>query len=128
MKRLQEKGLGPKSEVDAATLRLQKAKLSFEKAQTKKTTLEKYTKAKKVKELQSKVERARAEELARQADYGREQTAQDQLKKQIERCKLLAPAGGRVVYADSIEEGAEVSQGQLVFRVVPRGDEGREVG
>ena len=88
----------------------------------KKTTLEKFTKEKKVKELQSKVERARAEELARQADYGREQTAQDQLKKQIEHCKLLAPASGRLIYTEAIEEGAEVTQGQMVFRVVPEAE------
>ena len=76
----------------------------------------------KVKELQSKVERARAEELARQADYGREQSAQEQLKKQIEHCKLLAPTSGRLIYTEAIEEGAEVTQGALLFRVVPEAE------
>jgi multidrug resistance efflux pump len=119
VKHLYEKGLGPKSYVDAAELKVQRARLALEKTQGKKDTLQKFTKEKKVKELQSKVERARAQELARQADYGREQAVQDQLKKQLERCKLLAPADGRVSYPENIEEGAEVSQGQLVFRVVP---------
>jgi multidrug resistance efflux pump len=119
MKRLYQQGLGPKSQVDAAQLNVQRARLRLETLQGKKDTLQKFTKEKKVKELQSKVERARAQELARQADFAREQTVQDQLKKQLERCKLLAPADGRVSYQENIEEGAEVSQGQLVFRVVP---------
>jgi multidrug resistance efflux pump len=119
VKNLYEKGLGPKSQVEAAALNVQRARLVLEKSQGKKDTLQKFTKEKKIKELQSKVERARAQELARQADYGREQAVQDQLKKQLERCKLLAPADGRVAYPEHIEEGAEVSQGQLLFRVVP---------
>jgi multidrug resistance efflux pump len=122
MKRLYEQGLGPKSRVDAAELNVQRARLALETLQGKKDTLQKFTKEKKVKELQSKVERARAQELARQADFGREQAAQDQLKKQLERCKMLAPTDGRVSYPEKIEEGAEVRQGQLVFRVVPEAE------
>jgi multidrug resistance efflux pump len=118
-KRLNEQGLGSKSGVDAAELSVRRARLALEKAQGKKDTLQKFTKERKVKELQSKVERARSLELARQADYGREQAVLDQLKKQLERCKLLAPADGRVSYPEGIEEGAEVTQGQLLFRVVP---------
>jgi multidrug resistance efflux pump len=121
-KRLVEKGLGPKSRVDSAELNVQQARLALEKAQREKETLQKYTKERKIKELQSKVERARAVELARQADYGREQAVQDQLKKQLERCKLLAPADGRVSYPEQVEEGAEVTGGQLLFRVVPEAD------
>ena len=108
--------------IEPATLAVQQAKLALEKAQRKKTTLEKFTKDKKVKELQGKVEQARAEELAKQADYGREQTAQDQLKKQIEHCKLLAPVSGRLIYTEAIEEGAEVTQGALLFRVMPEAE------
>jgi multidrug resistance efflux pump len=118
-KRLFEKGLGPKAQVDAADLAVQRARLAREKAQGKKDTLQRFTRERKVKELQSKVERARSLELARQADLGREQAVLDQLKKQFERCKLLAPADGRVSYTEDIEEGAAVSQGQLLFRVVP---------
>jgi multidrug resistance efflux pump len=119
MKRMVEKGLGPQSRVDAATLTVQQARLSLEKSQGKKSTLQRFTKERKLKELQSKVERARAEELARQADCGREQSALEQLKKQIEHCKLLAPTSGRLIYSETIEEGADVSQGELLFRVVP---------
>jgi multidrug resistance efflux pump len=121
-KRLYEKGLGPKSRVDAAELTVQRARLALEKSQGKKDTLQKFTKEKKVKELQSKVERARSQELIRQADLGNEQAMQDQLKKQLERCKLLAPVDGRISYTEDIEEGAEVRQGQLLFRVVPDTD------
>jgi multidrug resistance efflux pump len=118
-KRLVEKGLGPRSRADTAELNVQQARFALEKLQRKKETLQKYTREKRVKELQSKVERARAFELARQAELGREQAVLDQLKKQLERCKLLAPADGRIGYPDGIEEGASVNQGQLLFRVFP---------
>ena len=96
-----------------------------EKSQRKKTTLEKFTKERKVKELQSKVERARAEELARQADYGREQTVQEQLKKQIEHCKLLAPTSGRL----SLHRGDRGRRGGDPGRAcVPGGAGGRTEG
>jgi multidrug efflux pump subunit AcrA (membrane-fusion protein) len=119
MKKLTEKRLGPKSEVDAAEARVQNFQRSLDQLQSQKTTLEKYTREKTVKLLQSKVERAKAAELARQADYGREQAAEDQLKRELEHCKLVAPVAGRVSYPPMIEEGAEVTKGQLVFRVAP---------
>jgi multidrug resistance efflux pump len=119
---LVEKGIVHPNRIEPAALAVQQARLGVEKAQGKKTTLEKFTKERKVKELQSKVERARAEELARQAEYGREQSALDQLKKQLDRCKLLAPTSGRLIYTEAIEEGAEVTKGVLVFRVVPEAE------
>ncbi len=121
-KRLFDKGLGHSKGTRSTTRPrwpCSRPSSSLEKSQQKKTNLEKFTKDKKVKELQGKILKARAEELTRQADYGREQSAQEQLKKQIEHCKLLAPTSGRLIYTEAIEEGAEVTQGALLFRVVP---------
>jgi multidrug resistance efflux pump len=122
IKNLFDKGLTAKSQVEAAELKLQQTRLALDKSQGKRTTLEKFTKEKKLKEFQSKVEKARAEELATQAEHGREQAVEEQLKKQVEHCKMLAPATGRVVYFEPLEAGAEASQGQLMFRVVPESE------
>jgi hypothetical protein len=118
-KRLVEKGIRPRSYVEANELNVQRARLALDQAQGKKVTLEKYTKERTVKGLQGAVEKARAQELVVQAALAREQAVQDQLKKQIESCKVLAPVNGRLLYPRGIEEGAEVSKGQLLFRVVP---------
>jgi HlyD family secretion protein len=117
-KRLYEKKFRPKAELDLADVNVQRARLNLEKIQRKKETLVKYTKEKTVKVLQIAVEKARAVELARQADVGRAQAVEEQLKKQIEGCKVLAPSTGRLAYPETIEAGAEVTKGQLLFRVL----------
>jgi HlyD family secretion protein len=118
-KRLFAKGIVPRERVSGDEVVVQRARLALEKAQGTKQTLEKYTKEKKTKILQSEVEKARSEELARQAVYLGEQTAQERLNTQIKNCKLLAPASGRLVYSSPIEVAADVVKGQLLFRVIP---------
>ena len=59
-----------------------------------------------------------AVELARQAEVGRVQAVEEQLKKQIEGCKVLASSTGRLAYPETIEAGAEVTKGQLLFRIL----------
>lgn len=118
-KRLNEQGKLARGWVVSDELAVKRARLALEQAQRKRETLEKYTRDKMIKTLQSKVERARSEELARQAVYGREQSARERLLEQIEKCKVLAPASGRISYSKPIEEGAEVDKGQLLFRLVP---------
>jgi multidrug resistance efflux pump len=117
-KRLYEKGLGPKIQVEAHELKVQRARLALEKVQGKKTTLEKYTREKNLKALQSAVEKAKAEELSRQAAFNQEEALREHLKQQIESCKVLAPRSGRISYPEEIEAGADVTKGQLLFRVI----------
>jgi HlyD family secretion protein len=118
-KRLYEKKLRPKSDVETRELNLQRAKLALEKVEGKKLTLEKYTREKNIKALQGAIEKAKSEELARQAAVSQEEAARDHLKQQIENCKVVSPRAGRLSYPDGIEEGADVTKGQLLFRVVP---------
>jgi HlyD family secretion protein len=118
-RRLHEQGKLARGWVTSDELGVQKARLALEKLQRKRETLEKFTRDKTIKILQSKVERARSEELAKKAIYAREQSARDHLLEQIEKCKVLAPADGTVTYAQTIEEGAEVVKGQLLFRIAP---------
>ena len=88
--------------------------------------LEKYTKDKTIKELESEVEKAHSDELAKQETWELEKDKEAKLEKQIENCKLLAPGDGIVVYANDpsrfggsnqpqIEEGATVRERQKIF-------------
>jgi multidrug resistance efflux pump len=122
--RMLMKGYVSLSENISEKLELQQANFSFEQAQTKKAVLEKFTKDKTAKTLKSELETARARELAKQAAYEREVAARKALTAQVGRCKVVAPAAGRVRYADLVAEGARVSDGQLLFRVVPEGEPG----
>ena len=78
----------------------QKAKFALEQAQTKLNVLEKYTKDKTIKELESEVEKAHSDELAKKQTYELEKDKEAKLEKQIVNCKLFAPGDGLVVYAN----------------------------
>jgi RND family efflux transporter MFP subunit len=111
----------------ADKLVLQKAQATLRENQTKLEVLRKYTREKQVKELQANVEKAKADELARKATYNLEQAKERRLRKQIEKCKLFAPADGEVVHANEpigaanpaprVGDGATVREGQLLFSV-----------
>ena len=97
-----------------------------------------YTKPKKIKELQSSVEKARAEELAKKAILALEDMKEKKLERQIASCRIVAPMDGTLVYAPPnnnrvvqkrdgtlvnmpavIEEGATVRERQILFEIVP---------
>jgi multidrug resistance efflux pump len=118
-KRKVEKGQIPRDRVVSDELVVQRIKFALEQSQRKKQTLEKYTKDKTVKKLQSEVEKARSDELAKQAASGLAQSAQERLRKQVENSRVLAPINGRLHFSEPIGEAAEVREGQLLFRVVP---------
>lgn len=107
-------------------LTLDRAGFSLEQAQTKLEVLTKYTKGKTVKELESEVEKARSDELAKEATFSLEKTKESKLRRQIKNCKIVAPNDGLVVYANDpgrgmgqqtpqIEEGATVRERQKIF-------------
>ncbi len=125
-KRMLEKRYVSKAQYIADELALQRAKFALEQAQTKRKVLKDFTKDKTVKELRSEVEKARSDELAKQATWELEKSKEAKLRKQIENCKLYAPAPGLVVYANDpnrfggnnqpqIEEGATVRERQKIF-------------
>ena len=85
-----------------------------------------YTKDKTIKELESEVEKAHSDELAKQATWELEKAKEAKLEKQIANCKLNAPIDGLVVYANDpsrgfgsnqpqIEEGATVRERQKII-------------
>ncbi|MFI5460251.1 MAG: hypothetical protein ACHRXM_32945 [Isosphaerales bacterium] len=120
-RRMYEKGYTSLAEKVTDELTLKKNRFALEQAQSKKKILVDYSKARTIKALTGAVETARARELAKQAGLERERSARKSLTDQIRRCKVTAPAGGRIEYAAPIGAGAVVHDGQLLFRVVPDG-------
>jgi multidrug resistance efflux pump len=120
-RRMFEKGFVSLAEKVAAERSLQKARFDLEQAHGKLKLLLEYTKGKTIKALMGQVETARARELAKQAALERAQADRKRLDEQIRRCKVAAPAGGRVQYAAPMGVGAVVHDGQLLLRIVADG-------
>jgi HlyD family secretion protein len=118
-RRMFNKGYASMSEKVSIELSLKEARFALERAQTKKKVLFDYTREKTIKALTGAIESARARELAAQAAAERARSAQRWLADQSGRCKIPAPAAGRVAYTVPIGAGAVVHDGQLLFRVVP---------
>jgi HlyD family secretion protein len=107
-------------------LALKKARFAKEQAESKKMVLVNYTKDKTIKELESEVEKARSDELAKKATHELESGKEKKLGKQIAQCMIAAPSDGLVVYANDpsrafmsntpqVEEGAQVRERQKIF-------------
>ncbi|HEV3121410.1 MAG TPA: efflux RND transporter periplasmic adaptor subunit, partial [Isosphaeraceae bacterium] len=105
---------------------LERAKLLLELAETKRTVFQKYTQPKMTTELKSQVEKAKSDELAKDAAWELEKSKETKLRRQIEKCVLRAPCDGVVVYANDpnrfdgsqrpqIEEGSMVRERQKIF-------------
>lgn len=125
-KKMFSKGYISEGQYISEKLALQRATFSLEQAQTKLDVLQKYTREKTVKELESEVEKARSDELAKQSTWDLEKSKEAKLRAQIEFCKLYAPSDGLVVFANDpnrfggqsqlqIEEGAQVRERQKIF-------------
>jgi HlyD family secretion protein len=122
-----------------AKLAVLRARFALEKAQSRQKLLVDYTKGKKIKELHSAVEKARAEELSKKAILALENMKEKRLERQIASCTIVAPSDGTLVYAAPnrnrvvqkrdgtlvnlpavIEEGATVRERQILFDIVPK--------
>jgi RND family efflux transporter MFP subunit len=110
----------------ARTLSLQGKAL--EQARGEENVYRNYTKDKTLTELRREVEKARSDELAKQATWEMEKRKEDRLEREIANCTLTAPIDGMVAYANDpnrmfgsnqsqIEEGARVRERQRIFRL-----------
>jgi RND family efflux transporter MFP subunit len=106
----------------AAEEAVEREKKSVELARIRLDTLEKYTHAKMLKELKSAVEKARADELAKQAAWESEKVKEVRLRSQIQSCTITAPYDGLVVHYDGpqnpIAEGALVRPRQRILGLI----------
>jgi biotin carboxyl carrier protein len=72
--------------------------------------------------LRADVEQARVDELSRLAAYEREKRRGDQFFRKFGIAQVLAPIDGTVQHihpTPTVEEGAEVREGQLLVRIQP---------
>jgi RNA polymerase sigma factor (sigma-70 family) len=105
-------------------LAVQRAQFGLKKAQSRKKLLVDYTKGRTVKQLRSTVEKAHADELAKEAIWELELSKQGKLEKQIASCKITAPIDGKVAYGprSTLAAGNAVGLRQLLFEITPTSD------
>jgi hypothetical protein len=82
-KRMFEKGFVSLATKNAEDLGRRKAKFTLEQAQTRKKDLVDYTKAKTIKELNSAVEKARSDELAKMQSWVSAKARESELERQL---------------------------------------------
>ena len=123
------KGYVSSNELDAQKFAVQRAQLELASAETAKTVLEQFTKAKKLEELQSQADIAEARKDSEEAAFALEESRLERLEAQKENCIITAPQSGMIVYANdrgsrfgggqgaSIEEGATVRERQNIIRL-----------
>ena len=110
-----KKGFVSPAQNHSDRLSLLQAEFSQEQVQTKMNVLQKYTKAKTTKELQSEVEKAKADELAKKATLDREEA---RVNGRDGNARLRAPADGVVRYGRPVDAETTVRKGEIAFRVV----------
>jgi RND family efflux transporter MFP subunit len=107
---------------------LQRAEFNLDQAEKRLEVLKQYTFEKQVKSLEGDVEKAKADELAKQSTFELEKEKEERLRRMIEKCKIYAPGNGIVVYhqeegrwgsqdGPSIMEGATVRERQTIFKL-----------
>ncbi len=112
-------------EADEFSVRDAETKLAQES--TRKEVLEKYTKEKNVKQLDADIKTTEAKLKSEEHSYGLDKEKLADLEAQVEKCTVVAPDYGQVVYANVtdrrggseiiIEEGGSVRERQVIFRL-----------
>lgn len=128
--RIFRKGYVSQLELEGQQFSVQRAQLDLDSARTAKTVLEEFTKTKTMKDLESKVETARAKMESEKAAFSLEEAKLKKLQDQLANCVITAPQDGMVVYANEqsqsrfggqqgaqIEEGAAVRERQNILRL-----------
>ena len=82
-RRMFEKGYVSQATKVSEELHLKKARFALEQAQSKRKVLVDYTKSKTIKELESEVEKARSDELAKEATWNLEKANEILLKNKL---------------------------------------------
>lgn len=127
--KMARKGFATSLQLEADQFAVQRGKLDLEAAKTAKTVLEKFTKEKTLKQLESTRDAAEARKRSEQAAFELEKGRLDRLQRQLDYCIIKAPQSGMVIYANeqgrgrsnqtapTIEEGAIVREQQTLIRL-----------
>lgn len=125
--RMARKGFATPLQVEADEFAVKRAKLELDFAQTSKDVLEKFTREKTTKGLEATRDAAQALARSELATVELEKAKLDKLTKQLEKCVILAPKAGMVVYFaersrfgssnSQIEEGSPVRERQTIIQL-----------
>jgi RNA polymerase sigma factor (sigma-70 family) len=115
-----------RSEVQKARLDHLRTQLALEQAQSRLNMLTKFTAPRRIRELESGMEKAWSDARAKSAALDLEKVREQKLRRQIEKCTLRAPIDG-VVGAPlilgrgklAVGEGDLVREHQVLFRIDP---------
>ena len=127
--RMFRKGYISALDLESQKFSVQRAQLELDSARTAKDVLVKFTKEKMLQELESKRDSSEAQMRSEGASFDLEESRLKRLEAQLEKCVIMAPASGMVVYANEqgdrfggsqqpqIEEGAMVRERQTILRL-----------
>jgi len=125
--RLATKGYVSEVQLEGDRFAVEKARIERDKARTKLTVLDEFTKAKMVGGLDADIATAEAKLGAAEESLRLDQEELRDIEEQIEKCVVYAPQAGQVVYGNVqggrgrseviIEEGAEVRERQVIIRL-----------
>ncbi len=126
--KLAKKGYVTDMQLQADKFALEKAESDLKAARTKQEVLEKFTKAKMLRQLEADIATAEAKHSAQKATHDLDMAKRKLIEEQIAKCTIKAPEPGQVVYANNteyrgfgneviIEEGALVRERQVLIRL-----------
>lgn len=126
-RRMFRKGFVTSLQLEADEFAVKRSDLEVLSAETARDVLQKFTRQKMITELQSTRDAAAARMRSEQASEALELQRKEKLIAMREKCTIVAPQAGMVVYANSrssrgrsevlIEEGAAVREGQTMIRL-----------
>jgi len=124
-RRMFRKGYVSQLQLEAQEMGVEMARKAAQAAKTRLMVHNDFTRQKMISEYEADIEKQKANLTAAQYTLKLSEQRRDELMGQVEQCRMVAPVDGQVVYANDyksytrtvIEEGAQVRQGQVVFRL-----------
>lgn len=130
--KLAAKGHINELQLEADKFAVEKSEKELEAAKTKLHVLDEYTKPKMIKQLDSDIVITEAKWGSAKKSYELEVKTLKEIEDQIAKCTIYAPKDGVVIYANDrdrhgnedwiVEEGAEVRERQVIFRLPDSSD------
>ena len=124
---LSRKGYRTKTQLEADVFAEEKAQLDLELANQNLAVYRDFTRDRMVAEFKAEIKKQEANVEATQYTVQLSQSREKELQRQVDACRLVAPADGMVVYANEtdrrgdetfvIEEGALIRDGQPIVRL-----------
>jgi len=129
--RLSARGYVTPQQLDGDRFALEKARTELDAAKTKLRVLQEFTKPKQLLSLKSDIRSAEADWESEKSSYELELNELEELKVEIDKCAILSPLDGQIIYANVassrsskefiVEDGAEVREGQTIVRIPKSG-------